>query len=344
MKRKILKLIVVSVLALGLVACGSASEVTDNDNKQNAEKTEQEEVTIRVGYFNTAQYQTQLAIAKEKGFFDEVFSDDNVNIEYYPFAGAGPAINEAFLAGELDVAHGIGDQPAISGIANGNNSVILSRIVKNTRGTGIVVKYDSDIKTVADLKGKTIAVLIGGAGQKCLDLILNDAGFSEKDVQLVNLSKHDEIIAALNSGEIDAAVSSSLAYTQEEDEAEHVTRQIIDFTTHPNYAYIEFQQEFINKYPDIVEKFLAALNKANDWYYENVDEGNKIVAEFLDLELDDVEKGNGSVDIGMGLEEEDIENFSTTYQFLKDNDLLPEEIEDLSAIYDDTYINKALNN
>lgn len=332
MKKKFIALLAVLTMAVLMVACGS------NDSKNTSEKktgSSDKEVVIRVGYFNTAQYQTQLAIAKAKGFFDEEFKGLNVKIEYYGFAGAGPAINEAFLAGELDVAHGIGDQPAISGIANGNGSVIVSRIVKVTRGIGLLIGADSDIKSVKELKGKRVAVGLGRADQKCLDLYLADAGLTENDVQLVNLTSQDEILAAFQKHEIDAATSSGLAYLQDDG----VTKVLTTFEEHPNYAYIEFQSEFIKKYPEITERFLSALNKANKWYYENVDEGNKIVADFLGIELEDAIKGNGSSDIGLGIEDEDVKDFEVTYKFLEDNDLLPAEIKDLSTIYDKKYIN-----
>lgn len=342
MKKRIIAITMAVVLVLSFTACGLAKKSEESSDVTDGITAPDEEVVIRVGYFNSAQYQTQLAIAEEKGFFDEAFEGYNVKIEYYPFAGAGPAINEAFLAGELDVAHGIGDQPAISGISNGNGSKIISRIVKNTRGTGILVNNNSDIQEIADLKGKTIAVLLGGAGQKCLDLYLEDAGLTEDDVYLVNLSAHDEIVAAFEKNEIDAAISSSLAYLSDSDS--ELCHLLIDFTEHPNYAYLEVQQDFIDKHADILEKFVGALYQAQEWYYENVDEGNEIVAEFLGLDLADVEAGLASVDITMGIEEEDIENFTVTYQFLQDNDLLPDEITDLSTIYDDTYINKVLEN
>lgn len=361
MKKRIAALITVFVLILALTGCGNTGSTARSKADSTKEKAENavdvdvqvtpsdEEVVIHVGYHYSAPYEVALAIAKEKGFFDEAFADYNVTIEYIGFTGAGPAINEAFLAGELDVAHGLGDQPSLSGIANGNESVIVSRIVKNTKGTGIVVKYDSDYQSVADLKGKTIAVGIGTATQKCLDLILADYGLTEDDINLVNLNKYDEIVAAFEKNEIDAAINSSLAYTQANDEVNKTYRTLIDFSTHPNYAYLQFQKSFVEKYPDITYKFTEALYKAIEWYYDgNIEEGDRITAAFLDLTDDDdyerVVLGDASMELELEFTDEDVQNLQDTYKFLLDNDILPEEIEDLSVTYDDRFIKKVIEN
>lgn len=333
MKKRVLSMISIFALSVSLAACGEAKEASAGG--------EAEETVLRVGYFGQGPYSTQLAVAEKKGYFAEAFADDNVKIEYYSFA-SGPAMNEAFLAGELDAAHGIGDQPAISGIANGNGSIIVSRVVKNARGIGITTDFDSDIASVAELKGKTVALPIGTAAQKCFNLMIQDAGLAEGDVEVINLTKHDEISAAYEKNEIDAAVVSDIAYTIESDEANQICRLLTDFTDHPNYAYLEFQKEFIEGHEELVKQFLGALKQANDWYNENTEEGNELVAEFDGVEVSDVELANASVDFGLGIDEADIENFTQTYDFMKENDILPEEIEDISSIYNEKLYSDAV--
>lgn len=333
-KNKILAVFASLALALSFASCGSS-----NAKNSNGDGT----TVIRVGYFSSAQYQVQLAIAKEKGFFDEAFEGLDVEIEYDYFAGAGPAINESFLAGELDVAHGIGDQPALSGILNDNQTVIISRIVSVDTGGGILVGYDSDIKSVGDLKGKTVAVGIGSAGQKILDLYLADYGLTEDDINMVNLTKVDELIAAFQGGDIDAALTSSYTYLENQVGDEKLTRQLVDLTEHPNYAYLTMTKSFIEEHTEIAEKFVEALYKANEWYYENVDEGNQIVADFLETDLENVQLGTSGCTVAIAFEDEDIKDIQETYDFLKANDILPSEVDDLSTIYDDSIINKIIN-
>lgn len=333
MKKKILALLLSAVCALSMAGCGENSSGVTN-----------EPVTIRVGYFGTAQYQAQLAVAKEKGFFDEAFEGMDVTVEYNFFSGAGPAINEALLAGDLDVSQGVGDQPTISGISNGNGCVVLSRIVLNARGCGILVDYESDIQSLEDLKGKRIAVGVGTANQKTLDLMLADAGLSEANVEIVNLTKIDEQLAAFQSNEIDAAYTASLAFCRDQAEADQIARVLMDSSSHPNYAYLSMKSDFIEKYPDVAEKYVEALYKANQWYNENKEEGNQIIADFLEVDLDQVTLGTDSSDIEMEFTQDDYDNLSVTYDFMKENNILPNEIEDITTIVNDSIINKVIEN
>ncbi len=336
-KKRFLAAITAAALGMALAGCGSSS--SDSDVSGSGGKT-----VIRVGYFNSAQYQTQLAIAKEKGFFDEAFEGLDVEVEYDYFSGAGPALNESFLAGELDVAHGIGDQPALSGILNGNETVILSRIVAVDSGGGIVVHNDLGIESVADLKGKKIAIGLGQAGQKILDLYLADYGLTEDDVELVNLSNTDEIIAAFKSNEIDATLSTSYNYFANLVQDEQIATRIDDLSAHPNYAYLTMTKSFIENNPEIAEKFVEALYKANEWYNENVDEGNQLVADFLDTDIETVGLANSGGTIQMAFDDADIDNIQVTYDFLKANDILPSEVDDISTLYDGSIINNIISN
>lgn len=336
--KKILTVLIAAAVAVLSAACGKSSE-------ESSESTENSSpVTIRVGYFGTPQYQTQLAIAKENGYFDEAFDGMDVEIEYSFFAGAGPAINEALLAGDLDVAFGVGDQPTLSGISNGNGNIIVSRIVKNARGTGIIVGNDRGIDSVEDLKGRKIAVAVGTANQKTLDLLLEDAGLTESDTEIINLSSIDDQLAAISSGEIDAAFTANLAYGLDKAEQNNIASLLTDCKAHPNYSYLSIKRSFINENSDIVQKFIDALYQADKWYAENQDEGIRIVASFLNIDEETARVGNESSDIGMALDNEDIENLEITYEFMEKNDILPNKIEDVSSITDDSFIKNAASN
>ena len=344
---KLLALLLTLTAGFTLTACGDAgarAEAADESTPQSGNSDES--VKLRIGYHYSAQYQNQIAVAEAKGYLAEAFEGLNVETEYSGFVGAGPAINEAFLADEIDVAVGLGDQPAIAGIASGNDCVVAARIIRNTRGSGLVVRYDSEFQTVSDLKGKTIAVGIGTAGQKNLDLILEDYGLKETDVELVNIMQYDAIVAAFEDNDIDAAINSSLAYTEEEDAEAHTFRTLEYLDKHPNYAYIVFKKQFVKEHRDVALKFLAALYKANDWYYANVEEGDRITAEFLELtdgeDFKRVVTGNAKVELMVDFTEEDVENLRITYDFLKDNEILPNEIEDLSTVYDSSLLKEAL--
>lgn len=354
MKNRILsfiKYIVVGGLTTLLVGCASSETETDTSTDASSSETignvdtsttdSTKSVTIRVGYFGTAQYQTQLAIAKENGYFDEAFDGLDVTVEYSFFAGAGPAINEALLAGELDVAVGVGDQPTLSGISSGNGDVILSQIVKCVRSGGIVAR--NDISSIEELKGKKVACGVGTAGQKALDMIVKEYGLTEDDFEVVNLNDTDELIAATYSGNIDAFISFNIPYILNVAEENNLT-VLCDMEACPNYAYLSANAQFLDENTEVMQKFVDALYEADVWYDSNVDEGNQIVANFLNLDVEDVSLVNSYSEIEMGLSDENYDNIELTYDFMKDNEILPNEIGDLNTIFNDSFINNAISN
>lgn len=345
-KSKLLSLILSAAMVISLVGCGQSTDEADSVSGTDTEISAQsessdEELVIRVSYTTTPQYAVELAVAEKQGFFDEAFEGKNVKIEYYTF-GTGPAIMEAMAADEIDFAHGIGDQPALSSIINGSGGIIIGRTVLNTKGNGIFVDYESDINTVADLKGQVIAVNLGSAGQKSLDLILEDNGLTEDDVELINLKNMDEIFAAFESNEIGAAVSAQMALNEQKALDGQVARKLVDFTDHPNYAYLTVNSDFAQQHPEETQEFVDALYKAGQWYNENVEEGDKIVAEFLDADLEDAVIANASSEIYMAFDDEDIENIQDTYDFLVRNDLISQELEDITTTYSGEYMKNAI--
>lgn len=115
-KSKLITIVLAVALVINtLVGCGSKenaekSNTTENvAQEQKVEETEDntleknlgETVKIRVR-FPTFPDTASLFVAWQEGFFEEVFKDDNVEVVPLDFPN-GPAMNEAFLAGELDL-------------------------------------------------------------------------------------------------------------------------------------------------------------------------------------------------------------------------------------------------
>lgn len=311
---KTISLLAVMALIIGtFTGCGS-SEAAENV----------QEVVIRVWVPSTDPSPAPLYVALSEGLFEQEFADDNVKIEALEFAN-GPAANEAFLAGELDVASQIGDQPILIGIQSGVKSVVIGRSMKS-RAEGLVVANDSDIETVADLKGKSIAVYIGTSYQKVLLQILQDAGLSESDVEFVNITDANSSIAALSRNEVDAIFITNYQFLTAEENG--VGRVIADGTEHSNYAFLEFSQEFYDAYPDLVEKYVRAYKKAEQIVKEDPEKAYREIAEYLEMETDEVKKVVEANDYSLTLDDDTREDFSLTAQFMVDQELIDSLVED----------------
>ena len=122
-------------------------------------------------------------------------------IEWSEFPAAAPIL-EALNAGALDVGY-TGDLSFLTVYAAGAPIKAIGGTRSDARTQAILVRKDSPIKTIADLKGKRLAGTRGGWGQFLIDATLEKAGYKIDDATFAPLGPVDAKIA-LVAGSIDA--------------------------------------------------------------------------------------------------------------------------------------------
>lgn len=338
--KRILALTVVFTLSFGVLAgCGSTSK---EENTQTTGETKSEETVIRVAHFPFSIWNDQFIIAYQKGFFDEVFAEDNVKVEVVEFEN-GPAANEAFIAGDIDFVNGIGDQPIIIGIGNGVETTIVSGAAKQGANIGIISPKDAGISSAEDLKGKKIGVFVGTYVHKSLIGILNDAGIDEKDVNIVNITSTSDADAAFESGDIDAYLAMSAYYIHTKIEDEGFIK-VADCSNHPAYSYDVASEKFIEEHPELLEKFVEALYKAEQWIDENEEEAYELIADFAGIDVERARYTNQDADRTIVWDEDYEKNLKETYDFLESHDMITNELteEDIKNHIDTSFLDKAV--
>src|SRR5690606_15917182 len=112
----------------------------------------------------------------------------------------GPAINEALSNGQLDFAS-YGAVPNTIGKANGLDTVLIA----SYGGTTIfgAARPDLDIKSIADLKGKRVAIQKATIIHWALIQALKNAGLTESDVTIIDMKNADQL-AAIAAKSVDA--------------------------------------------------------------------------------------------------------------------------------------------
>jgi len=199
-----------------------------------------------------------------KGLIEEEFSRDGIKIEWSFFKGAGPALNEALANGFLDFGVGLGDLPATVHRATGLKTQILlgtSRLNVNY----LVVPADSPAHSLADLKGKHIAVFKGTATQLTFNRILQSEGFTEKDFKVINLDSATSR-NAIATRDVDAYLASQDAFAL-------VARGIarIIYTTRGRNPTLEstaallVTDDFEQAYPALVQRLVDVIVKEAAW-------------------------------------------------------------------------------
>ncbi len=112
-------------------------------------------------------------------------------------------LHEALKADAVDIGQAA-DSPTVSAIAGGSKIKVVANFSNGGLGSSLIVPADSPIKTIQDLKGKTISPTTRGSVAHYLTLgVLKKAGLTANDVKLAFLTPADAS-AAFQSGSIDA--------------------------------------------------------------------------------------------------------------------------------------------
>ena len=147
-----------------------------------------------------ATYNPVSMILKQKGLLEKEFAKDGISIVWVQSAGSNKAL-EFLNAGSIDFGSTAGSAALVAKI-NGN-PIKSIYVYSRPEWTALVTAKDSKIATVADLKGKRVAVTRGTDPHIFLVRALLGAGLSEKDITPV-LLQHADGKTALIRGDVDA--------------------------------------------------------------------------------------------------------------------------------------------
>ncbi|WP_217549438.1 ABC transporter substrate-binding protein [Streptomyces sp. GbtcB6] len=191
-----------SAAVAGLSGCAGGSAAADTAGASTAPLADKVPAgtSLKIAsYLNTQQLQFKLAKLPALPFTVSSW----VNI------GAGPDVINAFRAKSLDLANNAGIPP-IQAQYQGFAAKIVAINITRKPNYLFATKPGSDIRTVADFKGKKLAFSQGQAQGVVLLRALKEAGLAYGDVKLVPLTSN-QFFTALQSGQVDVA---PLANTQ----------------------------------------------------------------------------------------------------------------------------------
>jgi len=212
---------------------------------------------IRIGY---QKYGT-LNLLKAKGYLEEELKSKGLSVQWIPFV-AGPQLLEALNAGSVDLGS-TGEAPPIFAQAAGAPLLYVGHEPSNPKGEGILVLNNSPIKTVADLKGKKIALNKGSNVHYFLVKALEAAGLKYSDVKVVFLTPGDAR-PAFEQGSVDAWAIWDPFYTS----AKRALNARVLKDGQGLVANREFylaSKSFVQQYPDQLKLVLETLNKLDSW-------------------------------------------------------------------------------
>src|SRR6266581_7083849 len=203
-------------------------------------------------------------------------------IEWSEFPAAAPIL-EALNAGALDVGY-TGDLSFLTVYAAGAPIKAIGGTRSDARTQAVLVRQDSPINSVADLKGKRLAGTRGGWGQFLIDATLEKSGYKIDDATFAPLGPVDAKIA-LVAGSIDAwAVwEPYVSYATLKDNARVIANG--EGLT-PTVTFIVASDSAIATKRAAVQDLVQRLNKARLWSLDHLSEYAKSTAELTKLPED----------------------------------------------------------
>ncbi|MBK1987731.1 ABC transporter substrate-binding protein [Sphaerospermopsis aphanizomenoides BCCUSP55] len=212
-------------------------------------------------------------IAQEKGFFKAQGVDvELIHKRYIRLEAAN------FSAGKYD-----GVIPSLGSfiILSATNPDIQGVMVVNESTGADVVVAQSEIKTVADLKGKKLGANLGGFSEVFVTKMLKKANLTSDDVNLVKLEASD-IPQRLKNNVIQAGHTWEPHLSEAIKSGGHIL-----FTSKQTPGLIldliVFRKEIIRDRPEDVRAFLRAWLQAVNYWKANIQEGNAIISKELKI-------------------------------------------------------------
>jgi sulfonate transport system substrate-binding protein len=220
-------------------------------------------------HLDWATYNPVSMILKQRGLLEKEFAKDGISIVWVQSAGSNKAL-EFLNAGSIDFGSTAGSAALVAKI-NGN-PIKSIYVFSRPEWTALVTAKDSKIATVADLKGKRVAVTRGTDPHIFLVRALLDAGLSEKDITPV-LLQHADGKTALIRGDVDAwaGLDPMMAQAEIEDGAKLFFRK----PTANTWGILNVREQFLKDYPDVVRRVLAVYEEARKYSLANYDDLKK---------------------------------------------------------------------
>jgi sulfonate transport system substrate-binding protein len=228
-----------------------------------------------------------LIILKSTGELEKRLQDKGIAVKWAEFQ-FGPPMLEALNSNNLDFAVTGETPPVFAQAAKGSPLVYVAHEPASPQGEGLVVKADSEIKNVADLKGKKVATAKGSNAHYFLIQALAKAGLTLNDIEVAYLAPADAR-AALERG--DVAAWSIWDYFYAAAEVQLGTRTLTNGEgIVNNYAFYSSRREFVEKYPELIEVVLEEVRKTDEWVKNNPAEAAEKLAVHVGVDAKILEK------------------------------------------------------
>ena len=277
-------------------------------------------------------------IPLDVGLQSGIFKKHGLNVEITAFGG-GARLQQAMAADSIDV--GLGSGPEMAYIEKGSPVRAVAMVVGPPIYLVLLVRPDSPIKSVADLKGRKVNVSsVRSLTGWLVGELSRQQGWGPRGIELVNFSPSRTAIAIMKTGQIDGMVTDmTFALRAEQNREGKILARFGDVVKDFHTNVVFATDRLIEKRPQSVRKFLLSWFETIAFMRANKEATVKVAMEVLGL---DESIARAAYDSLMSMFSDDgrfdsraLAALSRSYVEL---DLLPSEPKDMRKLYTEEFL------
>ncbi|MEH2493246.1 aliphatic sulfonate ABC transporter substrate-binding protein [Bradyrhizobium sp. AZCC 2230] len=242
---------------------------------------------LRIGYQKSS---TLTAILKTNGELEKALAPLDITVSWHEFTSGLPLL-EAINIGSIDFGADVADTVPIFAQAAGAKLAYVAEEAASPAAQAIVVPEASAIKTIAELKGKKIAVTKGAGSHYLLLAALAKSGLSFKDITPAYLTPADGRAAFISSN-VDAWVAWDPFLTS----ALHQTKgRILSDGSNGLASYKRYylaSAAYADKHDQVLNVIFAKLSETGKWVKAQPKDAAALLAGLWGIDAAIVEEAN----------------------------------------------------
>ena len=251
---------------------------------------------VRIGLSSISATSGSIWVAEEKGLFKKHGLDAEVII----IGGGASRVVSSLIAGEIQFSVGGGDAVIRAGL-RGADGVLAASPMK----TGLQrMMVRPEIKTPADLKGKTIAVTrFGSASHWVLQLFLRKWGMRTEDIKMLQLGSSPAMFASLEKGGVDGAVFTIPTFFLAEERGYRILADPVEMEIYYLQNSVDTTRSYLKRNRDQALRVVKVLCEGLAYFQKNKKESIEVLQKKLRIQ---------------SAQERDVKYLELSYQLLAD--------------------------
>jgi sulfonate transport system substrate-binding protein len=242
---------------------------------------------IRIGYQKSS---TLTAILKTSGELEKALAPLGVRVSWHEFTSGLPLL-EAINTGNIDFGADVADTVPLFAQAAGAKLAYVAEESASPSAQAILVGAESPIKTLADLKGRKVAVTKGAGSHFLLLAALAKSGLSFKDISPAYLTPADGR-AAFIGGNVDAWVAWDpfLTSAQRQSKARVLSDGSNGLASYKRY-YLS-SAAYADRRGDVLNVIFGKLDETGKWVKAHPKDASTLLAGLWGIDAPTVEEAN----------------------------------------------------